>query len=133
MPDYNSSFDKLRELELRRNMRQGNMPQPARAYQQRRYPANTLGPQEDVLEQRRGRNRKYVTTITSSPRQQQNVLLQNLFLLAALAGSICALIYSNKKYRRRGNLCQIKRTPDYCKIYTTGLTMLIYHAKLFSF
>ncbi len=91
MPDYHSSFDKLRELELRRNMRQGNVTHPARAYQQRRYPANTLGPQEDVLEQRRGRNRKYVTTITSSPRQHNNILLQNLLLLAVLTGSIWGL------------------------------------------
>lgn len=90
MPDYHSSFDKLRELELRRNVRQGNISQPARARQQRRYPANTLGPQEDVLEQRRGRSRKYVTTITSS-QQQQNILLQNIILLLVLAGSIWGL------------------------------------------
>lgn len=89
MPNYHSSFDKLRELELRRNMRQGNTP-PPRTYQ-RRYPANTLGPQEDVLEKRRGRNRKYVTTLTQAPHKQQNILLQNLLLLGVLAGSIWGL------------------------------------------
>ena len=90
MPDYNSSFDKLRELELRRNMRQGNMPQPARAYQQRRYPANTLGPQEDVVEYRRAQHRKRVTITGAAPRNR-NILMENLLLLAVLIGSIWGL------------------------------------------
>jgi hypothetical protein len=90
MPDYNSSFDKLRELELRRNMRQGNITQPARAYQQRRYPANTLGPQEDVLERRRGLKRKQVTFNGAAP-AHRSVLMENLILLAVLIGSIWGL------------------------------------------
>lgn len=90
MPHYHSNFDKLRELELRRNMRQGHHQQQPPTYQ-RRYPANTLGPQEDVLEQRRGLKRKYVTTISHGPSRQQNILLQNLLLLGVLAISIWGL------------------------------------------
>ena len=89
MPYNNSSFDKLRELEMRRNMRQETSPQPQRVYR-RRYPANTLGPSEDVLERRRGQHRKHVT-ITGAAPQNRSLLLENLLLLVVLAGSIWGL------------------------------------------
>jgi hypothetical protein len=89
MPYNNSSFDKLRDLELRRNMRQETSQQPRRAYQ-RRYPANTLGPSEDVLERRRGQHRKHVT-ITGAAPQNRSLLMENLLLLVVLAGSIWGL------------------------------------------
>lgn len=88
MPPHNSSFDRLRELEHRRNMRQGGTPAP-QDYK-RRYPANTLGPQEDVLEYRRVRHRNRVTITGAAPRNR-NILLENLLLLAVLAGSIWGL------------------------------------------
>lgn len=89
MPYNNSSYDRLRELEIRRNMRQTGSPHPQRDYQ-RRYPANTLGPQEDVLERRRGLKRKNVNISGASP-QHRNILLENLILLGILAGSIWGL------------------------------------------
>ena len=85
-----SSYDRLRELELRRNMRQsGSASQPYRDHQ-RRYPANTLGPQEDVLERRRGLKRKQVTFNGAAP-AHRSVLMENLILLAVLIGSIWGL------------------------------------------
>ena len=92
MPDYNSSFDKLRELELRRNMRQGNMPQPARAYQQRRYPANTLGPQEDVMEERRVRRQRVVGT-ASAGHSRRSGLGESFLVLLALIASVAAVYW----------------------------------------
>ena len=89
MPYDNSSYDRLRELELRRNMRQTGSSRPRRDYQ-RRYPANTLGPQEDVLERRKGLKRNRVT-ITGTAPENRNLLLENLFILAALALSIWGL------------------------------------------
>ena len=89
MPYNNSSFDRLRELELRRNMRQEQPLQTSRAYQ-RRYPANTLGPSEDVLERRRGQHRKHVSISGATP-QNRNILMENLLLLIVLAGSIWGL------------------------------------------
>ena len=89
MPYDNSSYDRLRELELRRNMRQTGSSKPRRDYQ-RRYPANTLGPQEDVLERRKGMKRNRVT-ITGAAPENRNLLLENLFILAALALSIWGL------------------------------------------
>lgn len=89
MPQPNTSFDRLRELELKRNMRQGTVTPPVRGHQ-RRYPANTLGPDEDVLERRRGMRRKHVT-ITGAAPQNRNLLLENLMLLAVLAASIWGL------------------------------------------
>lgn len=89
MPYNNSSFDRLRELELRRNMRQA-APRPTPRDYQRRYPANTLGPQEDVLERRRGMKRNRVT-ITGAAPGNRSVLMENLLLLAVLAGSVWGL------------------------------------------
>ena len=89
MPYNDSSFDRLRELELRRNMRQESSLPPSRAYQ-RRYPANTLGPSEDVLERRRGMHRKHLTITGAAPRNR-NLLLENLLLLIVLAASIWGL------------------------------------------
>ena len=94
MPPHNSSFDRLRELELRRNMRQSGHYAPQD--HKRRYPANTLGPQEDVLEIRRGQHRNRVT-ISRAATRQRNILLENLILLAVLAGSIWGL-YSVTMY-----------------------------------
>ena len=89
MPYDNSSYDRLRELELRRNMRQTGSSRPRRDYQ-RRYPANTLGPQEDVLERRKGMKRNRVTITGATPRNR-NLLLENLYILAALGLSIWGL------------------------------------------
>lgn len=89
MPYDNSSFDRLRELEMRRNMRQSGTGKPRRDYQ-RRYPANTLGPQEDVLERRKGLKRNRVTITGAAPRNR-NLLLENLYILAALGLSIWGL------------------------------------------
>ena len=89
MPYNNSSFDRLRELEIRRNMRQSGTRQTPRDYQ-RRYPANTLGPQEDVLERRKGIKRNRVTISGAAP-GNRNILMENLLLLAVLAGSIWGL------------------------------------------
>ncbi len=47
---------------------------------------NTLGPQEDVIERRRHRNR---VAISSTPdNTTRNILAENVFLLLVLAGSI---------------------------------------------
>lgn len=89
MPYNNSSFDRLRELELRRNMRQTTGQDTNRTYQ-RRYPANTLGPSEDVLERRRGMHRKHLTISGAAP-QNRSMLLENLLLLLVLVGSIWGL------------------------------------------
>ena len=84
-----SSIDRLRELEQRRNMRSTGSPTPRRDYQ-RRYPANTLGPNEDIVERRRGMHRSHVT-ITGAAPQNRNILLENLFILAFIAASIWGL------------------------------------------
>ena len=89
MPHQPSSFDRLRELEQRRNMRQNIAYTPRRDYQ-RRYPANTLGPNEDILEHRRRIHRKHVT-ITGVAPENRNVLLVNLGLLIFFAVTIWAL------------------------------------------
>lgn len=89
MPHYDSSYDQLRELELRRQMRQKAAPPPSRTYQ-RRYPKNTLGPSDDVLEHRRHLKNKRVIVRGASP-ENRNLLLENLLLLLVLAGSIWGL------------------------------------------
>lgn len=89
MAPNNTSFDKLRELELRRHMRQSGSDYMPSDYK-RRYPANTLGPQEDVVEYRRAQHRKRVTITGAAPRNR-NILLENLLLLAVLVGSIWGL------------------------------------------
>lgn len=83
-------MDRLLELELRRRKRQGHASPPPSRTHQSRYPANTLGPQEDVVEQRRGIHRTHVSIPARAP-QTRNVLLENLLLLAVLAGSIWGL------------------------------------------
>ncbi|MBR3902286.1 MAG: hypothetical protein IKJ29_01355 [Akkermansia sp.] len=83
-------MDRLHELELRRRKRQGHASPPPSRTHQRRYPANTLGPQEDVVEQRRGMHRTHVSIPARAP-QTRNILLENLLLLAVLAGSIWGL------------------------------------------
>lgn len=89
MPYNNHSFDRLRELELRRHMRQTGATQPHQDYR-RRYPANTLGPQEDVLERRRGMHRKHVAIHGATP-GHRNVLFKDLLLLIVLGISIWGL------------------------------------------
>ena len=89
MAPHNSSFDKLRELELRRHMRPLGHDSVPSDYM-RRYPANTLGPQEDVVEYRRAQHRKRVTITGAAPRNR-NILMENLLLLAVLIGSIWGL------------------------------------------
>jgi hypothetical protein len=89
MPHNNNSFNKLRELELRRHIRQGGDPETHRNYQ-RRYPSNTMGPQEYVLERRRGMHRKHVT-IHGAPPKQRHILFKDLTLLGILILSIWGL------------------------------------------
>ncbi len=57
-------------------------PEPLR----RRQAVNTLGPQEDVIERRRHRNR--VSVSNTSTTGTRNILAENVFLLLLLAGSI---------------------------------------------
>ncbi len=57
-------------------------PEPLR----RRQAANTLGPQEDVIERRRHRNR--VAMSNPAGAGTRNILAENIFLLLLLAGSI---------------------------------------------
>lgn len=89
MPQPPSSYDRLRELEQRRHMRQtGHIP--TTRDHQRRYPANTLGPNEDLVAHRRGQHRKHVTISGASP-QHRNLLLENAFILLFLGASIWGL------------------------------------------
>lgn len=90
MPYNQHSYDHLRELDMRRNRRKtGSSMASTYRDHQCRYPANTLGPQEDVLARRRARKR-HATVIKAVP-SQRNVLLDNIILLAVLAGSIWGL------------------------------------------
>ena len=90
MPHNHPSYDKLRELEQRRYMRDtGHRQQPRRDYQ-RRYPANTLGPNDELLERRRGQHRKHVTISGATP-QHRNILMENIFILLFLAASVWGL------------------------------------------
>lgn len=84
-----SSYDRLRELEQRRYMRStGNIP-PSQDYQ-RRYPANTLGPNDEIVARRRGQHRKHVT-ITGAAPQNRSLLMENIFILLFLGASIWGL------------------------------------------
>lgn len=84
-----SSYDRLRELEQRRYMRStGNLP-PSPDHQ-RRYPANTLGPNDEIVARRRGQHRKHVT-ITGAAPQNRNLLMENIFILLFLGASIWGL------------------------------------------
>lgn len=56
-----------------------------------REAANTLGPQEDVVENRRLRHRKRVTVTAPRSASTGNILLENIFLLLMLFGSIFGL------------------------------------------
>lgn len=87
-PQY-SSYDKLRELEQRRNARSTGNSTPRHDYR-RRYPANTLGPNEEIIERRRVMHRKHVT-ITGVTPQHRNILLGNLCILGFIAASIWGL------------------------------------------
>lgn len=89
MPYTPSSLDKLRELEQRRNTRRSGNYSPRQDYQ-RRYPANTLGPNEEILERRRNVHRKHVT-ITGVAPENRNVLLVNIGILLFFAFSIWGL------------------------------------------
>lgn len=53
-------------------------------------PANTLGPQEDVMERREREYRHRVTTVAQGEDSGSGIS-ENLFLLAVLAGSIYGL------------------------------------------
>lgn len=90
MPQTHSSYDKLRELEQRRHMRSTGRTIPPAKDHQRRYPPNTLGPNDEIVARRRGQHRKHVT-ITGAAPQNRNLLLENLFILLFLAASIWGL------------------------------------------
>lgn len=89
MPHTPSSYNRLRELEQSRHMSRPSRNLPTQDYQ-RRYPANTLGPNEELLDRRRGQRRKHVAITNSAPRQR-NILLENIFILIFLAASIWGL------------------------------------------
>ena len=89
MPHSHNSFDRLRELEQRRHMRDTGATYTRRDYQ-RRYPANTLGPNEELVERRRGQHRKHVTISGAAP-HHRNILLENIFILLFLAASVWGL------------------------------------------
>lgn len=54
-------------------------------------PANTLGPQEDVMERREREYRHRVTTAAHQNNNNSSGMTENLILLAILAGSIYGL------------------------------------------
>jgi hypothetical protein len=89
MPHSHHSLDRLRELEQRRYMRERGNQSPRRDYQ-RRYPANTLGPNDELVERRRGQHRNRVTINGASP-QHRNILMENIFILLFLAASVWGL------------------------------------------
>lgn len=90
MTRHASPYDQLRELEQRRNMRSSkSMPHPGQVHRNR-YPANTLGPNEDIMQRRRDSHRKQVTIEKIAP-QSRNILLENLAILVFLIVSIWGL------------------------------------------
>lgn len=89
MPHSHHSYDRLRELEQRRNMRSTGASYPQRDYE-RRYPANTLGPNDELLARRRGQSRKRVN-ITGATPQHRNILKENIVILLFLAVSVWGL------------------------------------------
>lgn len=85
-----SSYNQLRELEQRRYMRnRTGAALPAKVHQHR-YPANTLGPNEDIVQRRQDTYRKKVT-IEKMGTQSRNILLENLVILLFLIVSIWGL------------------------------------------
>ncbi len=84
-----SSIDQLRAMERRQALQERSAWRSS-GYGSRHTASNTLGPQEDVVEQRRlHRNRVHVSAIGSA--RHRNILLENLILLAFLAASIWGL------------------------------------------
>ena len=85
-----SSYNQLRELEQRRHMRTRTAaPLPPKVHRNR-YPANTLGPNEDIVQRRQDSYRKKVT-IEKMGTQSRNILLENLVILLFLIVSIWGL------------------------------------------
>jgi hypothetical protein len=59
MPYNQQSYDHLRELDMRRNRRKTGSSMASTYHDhQCRYPANTLGPNEELIDRRRGQRRK---------------------------------------------------------------------------
>ena len=85
-----SSYNQLRELELRRHMRNGTGTALPDKVHRHRYPANTLGPNEDIVQRRQDSYRKKVT-IEKMGTQSRNLLLENLAILLFLVISIWGL------------------------------------------
>lgn len=85
-----SSYNHLRELELRRSMRGRTVVPPPDRVHRNRYPANTLGPNEDIVQRRQDSYRKKVTIEKMGP-QSRNILLENLAILLFLIISIWGL------------------------------------------
>lgn len=89
-----SSIDQLRAMERRQALQDRSAWRTpdyrSGTYRSRQASPNTLGPQEDVIEQRRlHRNRVQVSALGSA--RHRNILLENLILLAFLAASIWGL------------------------------------------
>ncbi len=78
------------ELQLASERRRQQSQRPMEAERYSRGPArrqrNTLGPQEDVIERRRHRNRVFVSD--SPDNVSRHILMENVFLLLLLAASI---------------------------------------------
>ncbi|MBR5195912.1 MAG: hypothetical protein IKW48_07235 [Akkermansia sp.] len=89
MSHSHHSFDRLRELEQRRYMRSNGAAHPRQDHA-RRYPANTLGPNDELIARRRGQRRNHVS-ITGAAPQNRNILKENIAILVFLAVSIWGL------------------------------------------
>lgn len=89
MPHTHHSLDRLRELEQRRYMRSTGAEYPQQDHS-RRYPANTLGPNDELLARRRGQHRKRVS-ITGAAPQNRSILKENIVILLFLAISVWGL------------------------------------------
>ena len=84
-----SSYDQLLELQ-RRPMQYGAHSPTPRIAHRNRYPENTLGPHEEVVQRRKDSVRKKVRIEKIAP-DSRNILLENLGLLLVLVLSIAGL------------------------------------------
>lgn len=70
-------------LQQRRHYRNAANLQAASKVHQKRYPANTLGPNEDIIQKRKDIHRKRAAT-HSAPLRSRSVLVFHIFLLVFL-------------------------------------------------
>ena len=89
MPHSHHSYDRLRDMEMQLRERNASSRAPRRDHL-RRYPANTLGPNDELIARRSGQRRKHVTISGASP-HHRNILMENIFILLFLAASVWGL------------------------------------------